>query len=152
VNIGGAGLVMAEMTCTSPQARITPGCPGLWNDAQRDAWRRIVDFVRGCGDVRIGVQLGHAGPKGSTNEPWVGAGADRPLARDNWSLLAPSARAYLPGVTAVPRAMTRADMERRGARPPPASTGWSCTARTAICSRPSSRRSPITATTPTVAR
>ena len=43
--MGGAGLVVAEMTCPSPDARITPGCPGLWNEAQRDGWKRIVDFV-----------------------------------------------------------------------------------------------------------
>jgi anthraniloyl-CoA monooxygenase len=110
--LGGAGLVMAEMTCPSADARITPGCPGLWNDVQRDAWKRIVDFVHSTTDAKIGMQLGHAGSKGSTNAPWVGAGADHPLASGNWPLIAPSAQAYLPGVTATPRAMTRADMER----------------------------------------
>jgi anthraniloyl-CoA monooxygenase len=110
--LGGAGLVMAEMTCVSADARITPGCPGLWNDAQRDAWGRIVTALHALGDARVGIQLGHAGPKGSTNVPWVGEGADRPLASGNWPLIAPSARAYLPGIGAVPRAMTRADMER----------------------------------------
>jgi anthraniloyl-CoA monooxygenase len=110
--LGGAGLVFAEMTCTSPDARITPSCPGLWNDAQRDAWKRIVDFVHQHSDAKIALQLGHAGPKGSTNEPWVGAGADRPLADGNWPLLAASDRPYEAGVTAVPRAMTRADMDR----------------------------------------
>ncbi len=109
--LGGAGLVVAEMTCTSPDARITPGCPGLWNDAQTAAWKRIVDFVHHDSDAKIGVQLGHAGPKGSTNAPWDGAGADRPLANGNWPLLAASDRAYLPeGIR--PRAMTRADMDR----------------------------------------
>ena len=136
--IGGAALVMAEMTCPSADARITPGCPGLWTDAQRDAWRRIVDFVHGSTDARIGVQIGHAGPKGSTNVPWQGAGADRPLtshghdhdhdhdrsvdddAADdddrsgNWPLFAASPVPYLPASEGgqVPRAMTRADMDR----------------------------------------
>jgi anthraniloyl-CoA monooxygenase len=113
--MGGAALVMAEMTCTSADARITPGCPGLWTDAQRDAWRRIVDFVHASTDARIGMQLGHAGPKGSTNVPWQGAGADQPLDDDgpvhNWPLIAASAVPYLSG-GAVPRAMDRDDMDR----------------------------------------
>ena len=109
--LGGAGLVVAEMTCPSPDARITPGCPGLWNDAQRDAWRRIVEFVHRESEARIAVQLGHAGPKGSTNAPWQGDGADRPLAAGNWPLLAASALPYLDGGPA-PRAMDRQDMDR----------------------------------------
>ena len=110
--LGGAGLVMAEMTCTSADARITPGCPGLWNEAQRDAWQRIVDYVHRESDAKIGIQLGHAGAKGSTNAPWEGAGADQPLAVGNWPLLAPSALPYLAEGGQVPRAMTRADMDR----------------------------------------
>ncbi len=109
--LGGAGMVVAEMTCTSADARITPGCPGLWNEAQRDAWKRIVDFVHRESDAKIAVQLGHAGPKGSTNPPWDHTGADRPLPQDNWPLIAPSALPYLPD-GAVPRAMTRDDMDR----------------------------------------
>ena len=109
--MGGAALVMAEMTCSSADARITPACPGLWNDAQRDAWRRIVQLVHQRSDARIGVQLGHAGPKGSTNAPWQGAGADQPLAKGNWPLIAASAVPYLAG-GAVPREMTRDDMDR----------------------------------------
>ncbi|MFO1286918.1 MAG: bifunctional salicylyl-CoA 5-hydroxylase/oxidoreductase [Rubrivivax sp.] len=109
--MGGAGLVMAEMTCTSPDARITPGCPGLWNDAQGAAWKRIVSWVHANSDAKIGIQLGHAGAKGSTNAPWQGDGADQPLAQGNWPLLAPSALPYLDD-GAVPRAMTRADMDR----------------------------------------
>ena len=110
--LGGAGLVMTEMTCPSADARITPGCPGLWNEAQRDAWRRIVHYVHGETDAKIGIQLGHAGAKGSTNAPWDGAGADQPLADGNWPLLAPCALPYLAEGGQVPRAMTRADMER----------------------------------------
>ena len=93
--MGGAGLVLAEMTCTSPDARITPGCPGLWNEAQRDAWKRIVDFVHRQSDAKIALQIGHAGPKGSTNAPWE-RGADQPLPAGNWPLLSASAAA-LPG-------------------------------------------------------
>ena len=72
-------MVVAEMTCPSADARITPGCPGLWNEAQRDGWKRIVDFVHRQTDAKIALQIGHAGPKGSTNAPWDGAGADQPL-------------------------------------------------------------------------
>jgi anthraniloyl-CoA monooxygenase len=110
--LGGAGLVVAEMTCPTADARITPGCPGLWNEAQRDAWTRIVDFVHRESDAKIALQLGHAGPKGSTNAPWVGAGADRPLAEGNWPLIAASAQPYLADGGQVPRAMTRTDMDR----------------------------------------
>ena len=109
--MGGAGLVMAEMTCTAPDARITPGCPGLWTDTQGAAWARIVRFVHTETDAAIGMQIGHAGPKGSTNAPWEGAGADRPLHEDNWPLLAASAVPYLPDGQ-VPRAMTETDMQQ----------------------------------------
>ncbi len=109
--LGGAALVMAEMTCTSADARITPGCPGLWTDAQGAAWQRIVGFVHGQGDAAIGMQLGHAGPKGSTNPPWQGAGADQPLDQGNWPLLSASAVPYLADGQ-VPRAMARADMDQ----------------------------------------
>jgi anthraniloyl-CoA monooxygenase len=109
--LGGAGLVMAEMTCPSADARITPGCPGLWNEAQAGAWKRIVDFVHRESDARIGVQLGHAGAKGSSNAPWQGEGADRPLRDGNWPLIAASALPYLPSGP-LPRAMTRDDMDR----------------------------------------
>lgn len=109
--MGGAALVFAEMTCVSPDARITPACPGLWNDAQREAWKRIVDYVHTHTDARIGMQLGHAGAKGSTNAPWQDDGADRPLRSGNWPLLSASAVPYLDDGP-VPRAMTRQDMDR----------------------------------------
>ncbi|RYF58187.1 MAG: bifunctional salicylyl-CoA 5-hydroxylase/oxidoreductase [Comamonadaceae bacterium] len=108
--MGGAGLVMVEMTCTSPDARITPGCPGLWNDEQASAFKRIVDFVHGASEAKIGIQLGHAGRKGSTQVGW--AQADHPLEANNWPLISASALPYLPGVSQVPQAMTRADMDR----------------------------------------
>jgi anthraniloyl-CoA monooxygenase len=110
--LGGAGMVVAEMTCTSPDARITPGCPGLWNDAQRDAWKRIVDFVHRETDARIAMQIGHAGAKGSTNAPWQGAGDNHPLASGNWPVISASAIPYLEEGGPVPRAMTRADLDR----------------------------------------
>ncbi len=108
--MGGAGLVVAEMTCTSPDARITPGCPGLWNDAQRDAWKRIVDFVHTTTDAKIALQLGHAGAKGATRVPWEGA--DQPLTQGGWPLISASPQQYLEGVSDTSRAMTRADMDR----------------------------------------
>ncbi len=108
--MGGAGLVMAEMTCPSPDARITPGCPGMWNEAQRDAWKRIVDFVHHGSDAKIGLQLGHAGAKGSTRVAWEGI--DMPLEEGNWPLISASPQQYLDGVSPWSRAMTREDMDR----------------------------------------
>jgi anthraniloyl-CoA monooxygenase len=108
--MGGAGLVFAEMTCPTPDARITPGCPGLWNDAQRDAWKRIVDFVHANSDAKIALQLGHAGAKGSTRVAWEGE--DEPLPAGNWPLISASPQQYVDGVSDWSRAMTRADMDR----------------------------------------
>lgn len=108
--MGGAGLVFCEMTCPTPDARITPGCPGLWNDEQTQAWKRIVDFVHGSTRAKIAMQLGHAGPKGSTRVPWEGE--DLPLESGNWPLLSASPQQYLDGVSAWAKAMTRADMDR----------------------------------------
>jgi len=107
--LGGAGLLYTEMTCPSADARITPGCAGLWNDAQRDAWKRVVDFVHANSDAKMGLQLGHAGRKGSTQLGWQKM--DEPLESGNWPLLSASAIAYLPQ-SQVPRAMTREDMDR----------------------------------------
>jgi anthraniloyl-CoA monooxygenase len=108
--MGGAGMVVAEMTCTSPDARITPGCPGLWNTTQRDAWKRIVDFVHQHTDAKIAMQLGHAGAKGSTRAPWDGE--DLPLPEGNWPLVSASPQQYLDGVSHWSHAMTPADMDR----------------------------------------
>ena len=106
--LGGAGLIFTEMTCVTPEGRITPGCPGLYNDEQMRAWKRIVDFVHGQSEAKICLQLGHSGPKGSTKLGWDGM--DEPLDADNWELLAPSAVPWSPS-NAMPRAMTRADMD-----------------------------------------
>jgi len=108
--LGGAGLVFTEMTCPSPEARITPACTGLWNDAQTQAWKRIVDFVHAGTTARIALQLGHSGAKGSTRVPWEGE--DLPLAEGNWPLLSASPQQYVDGVSAWSRAMTRADLDR----------------------------------------
>jgi anthraniloyl-CoA monooxygenase len=106
---GGAGLVFTEMTCTSADARISPGCTGLWNETQAAAWRRIVEFVHAESPARICLQLGHAGRKGSTQLGWQEA--DHPLSQGNWPLWAPSPLPYLPGISQVPQAMTSARME-----------------------------------------
>ncbi|MBH5337448.1 bifunctional salicylyl-CoA 5-hydroxylase/oxidoreductase [Streptomyces pactum] len=107
--LGGAGLVMTEMVCVTPEGRITPGCTGLYTDAQQAGWARVVEFAheRSPG-VAVGVQLGHSGRKGSTRLMWEGI--DEPLPSGNWPLVAPSALPYRPGVSAVPRALDRAGM------------------------------------------
>jgi anthraniloyl-CoA monooxygenase len=108
--LGGAALVFAEMTCVSADARITPSCPGMYTPEHTAAWKRIVDFVHGQTDAKIGLQLGHAGPKGSTRAMWDGI--DQPLLEANWPLIAASAQQYLPGVSQLAREATEADMER----------------------------------------
>src|SRR6185312_15767759 len=80
--IGGAGLIFTEMTCVSRDARITPGCAGLWNDEQEAAWHRIVDFVHANSAAKFALQLGHAGRKGATKLMWEGM--DRPLEDGGW--------------------------------------------------------------------
>lgn len=105
---GGASMVMVEMTSPTSEGRITPGCPGLWNDVQQAAFQRIVAFTHANTSARIGLQLGHSGPKGSTQVGWDQM--DEPLQGDNWPLLSASAVAY--GVqNQVPRAMSRLDMD-----------------------------------------
>ena len=107
---GGAGLVMTEMTCVAPDARITPVCPGMWNDDQRDMWARIVRFVHEHTPAKIGLQLGHAGAKGATKTMWDGI--DQPLESGAWPLIAASETQYLDGVSQTAREMTRDDMRR----------------------------------------
>jgi len=106
--LGGAGLVIAEMTCVSADARITPRCPGLYLPEHTLAWARIVDFVHAASDAKIGIQLGHAGAKGSTRPMWEGI--DQPLAQGNWPLVAASPQQYLAGVSQVARQASEADM------------------------------------------
>jgi anthraniloyl-CoA monooxygenase len=107
---GGAGLIVTEMTCVAPDARITPGCTGLWNEAQGDAWKRIVDFVHRHSPAKIALQLGHAGRKGSTQLGWQQM--DHPLAEGNWPLISASAAPYLAGLSQTPRAMAAEDFAR----------------------------------------
>ncbi|MFJ8013231.1 bifunctional salicylyl-CoA 5-hydroxylase/oxidoreductase [Streptomyces sp. NPDC096339] len=107
--LGGAGLVMTEMVCVSEEGRITPGCAGLWTQEQATAWNRIADFVHtSAPGTALGVQLGHAGRKGSTRVMWEGM--DDPLPAGNWPLVAASALPYRPGVSAAPRALDEADL------------------------------------------
>jgi anthraniloyl-CoA monooxygenase len=106
--LGGAGLVFTEMTCVSPEGRISPGCTGLWNQDQVAGWKRIVDFVHANSKAKICLQLGHSGAKGSTKLGWEGN--DVPLDDGNWPVMSASDVAWSP-VNQVPRAMTRADMD-----------------------------------------
>ncbi|AXK34964.1 bifunctional salicylyl-CoA 5-hydroxylase/oxidoreductase [Streptomyces armeniacus] len=107
--LGGAGLVMTEMVCVSPEGRITPGCTGLWTPEQAAHWRRITDFVHAQSPgTAIGVQLGHSGRKGSTRLMWEGI--DDPLPDGNWPLVAPSPLPYRQGVSQTPRALGRAEL------------------------------------------
>jgi anthraniloyl-CoA monooxygenase len=106
---GGAGLVCIEMTCVSPEGRITPGCTGMYAPEHEAAWKRIVDFVHAETDAKICCQLGHSGAKGSTQLGWEEM--DAPLPAGNWPVLAPSAVAWSPR-NQVPHAMTRADMDK----------------------------------------
>ena len=107
--LGGAGLVFGEMTCVSPDARITPGCLGLWNEAQTVGWKRIADFIHSNSSAKVGIQLGHAGRKGATRVAWEGI--DQPLDEGAWPLISASAISYLTH-SQIPKAMDRDDMDR----------------------------------------
>jgi len=107
--IGGPGLIFTEMTCVAADARITPGCTGLWNDEQEAAWKRITGFVHANSAAKICLQLGHAGRKGATRLMWEGM--DRPLPEGAWPIVSASPLPYYPE-SQVPREMSRADMDR----------------------------------------
>jgi anthraniloyl-CoA monooxygenase len=107
--VGGAGLVMAEMTNVSPEARISPGCTGLYRPEHASAWRRIVDFVHEHSRAKIGVQLGHAGRKASTKVMWEGD--CEPLDSGGWPIVSASPIPYFEH-SPVPRELERADMEK----------------------------------------
>lgn len=107
--LGGAGLVFTEMTCVSPEGRISPGCTGMYSNAHTAAWARIVDFVHSHSPAKICLQLGHSGRKGSTKRMWEGQ--DQPLDEGNWPVMGPSPLPYSPH-NQVPRAMSEEDMAR----------------------------------------
>jgi len=105
--MGGAGLVIAEMTDVSPEGRISLGCTGLYDDKHARAWKKIVDFVHKHSTAKIGIQLGHAGRKGASTREWEG---DEALPEDQaWPLLAPSPIPWSKGKR-TPREMTAEDM------------------------------------------
>ena len=107
--MGGAGLLFTEMTAVSEEGRITPGCAGIYNDAQAEAWKRIVDFVHRSSPARVGLQLGHAGPKASTQLGWQRM--DAPLAEGNWPIVAASDLPFGPD-NQVPVPLDEAGMAR----------------------------------------
>ncbi|MGA7280476.1 MAG: bifunctional salicylyl-CoA 5-hydroxylase/oxidoreductase [Acidimicrobiia bacterium] len=106
--VGGAGLVMTEMTCISPQGRISPGCTGIWDEEQAVTWARIVEFAHAQTRAKMGLQIGHSGPKGSTKLMWEDDTA--PLDSGNWEIIGPSPIRYRPDGQ-VPREMSRHDMD-----------------------------------------
>ena len=107
--LGGAGLVITEMTDVSADGRITLGCTGLYTDEHTAAWKRIVDFAHSHTQAKIGIQLAHAGRKGSTSHDWEND--DVPLTEGGWQTIGPDARPFLPDWPA-PKQMDRADMDR----------------------------------------
>lgn len=109
---GGMALIYVEMTCPSPEARITRGCPGLWSDKQEEDWKKIVDFVHENTETKICMQLGHAGRKGSTQRGWEKM--DYPIEQEdkNWSLISASELPYFEGVSQTPKEMDRTDMDK----------------------------------------
>lgn len=107
--IGGAGLIITEMTCPSPEARITTGCTGLWSDAQEAQWARLVRFIHQTSRAKVALQLGHAGRKGSTNVP--AKGEDMPMATGNWPLVSASPIAFIEGTSQTPAELDRAGMD-----------------------------------------
>lgn len=108
---GGAGLVIAEATAVSPEGRITPGCAGLWNDKQAEAFAPVVGAIKAAGAVP-GIQIGHAGRKASANRPWEGDDHIPESDPRGWQTIAPSAIPFGAGLPKVPRAMTLDDIAR----------------------------------------
>jgi anthraniloyl-CoA monooxygenase len=110
--VGGMGLMFVEMTCPSPDARISLGCPGLWTDAQEAQWTRLVDFVHGSTEAKIAMQLGHSGRKGATQLGWEKA--DHPIvdAEAGWPVVSASPLPWIDGISPVPKEIDRADMDR----------------------------------------
>jgi len=108
--VGGAGLVIAEATGVSPEGRITPGCTGIWNDAQGQAWSRIAAYVKRY--TVPGIQIAHAGRKASANRPWEGDDHMKPDDPRAWTPIGPSANAFGANLPIAPHAMTKVDIAR----------------------------------------
>ncbi|HWA91501.1 MAG TPA: NADH:flavin oxidoreductase/NADH oxidase [Rhizomicrobium sp.] len=108
--IGGAGLVIAEATAVAPEGRITPGCTGLWNDTQLEAFAPIAAFVKRY--TVPGIQIAHAGRKASANRPWEGDDHMKPGDPRAWQPIGPSADAFGANLPIVPHAMSKADIAR----------------------------------------
>jgi anthraniloyl-CoA monooxygenase len=105
--LGGAGLILTEMTCVAPEARISLGCTGMYRDEHVSAWHRITDMIHRWTPARVCLQLGHSGSKGSTKLMWEGN--EQPLETGQWLVMGPSPYAYRDGMQ-VPREMSRDDM------------------------------------------
>ncbi|NNL87742.1 MAG: bifunctional salicylyl-CoA 5-hydroxylase/oxidoreductase [Marinicaulis sp.] len=110
---GGAGLIFVEMTCPTPDARITPGCTGLWSEEQEADWKRLVENIHETSASKIALQLGHAGRKGSTKTPMADEKGrmDIPLEDDNWPIYSASPIPYFDGVSATPKELPPAQMD-----------------------------------------
>jgi len=107
---GGAALVYTEMTDVSADARITPGCTGLWSDEQQHAWARIVGFAHKHTNTKMAIQLGHAGPKGSTKKPWDSKMSDEPLDEGGWEIVSASAVPFA-DYSDTPKEISRDEMQ-----------------------------------------
>jgi anthraniloyl-CoA monooxygenase len=107
--LGGAGLVMAEMTDVSRDARISVACAGLYKPEHREAWKRVVDFIHRETPAKVGIQLGHAGRKGATRKLWEGD--SEPLESGGWPVVSASPIPYFPDRSQTPRALSRRDMD-----------------------------------------
>jgi anthraniloyl-CoA monooxygenase len=107
--LGGAGLIVTEMTCVSPEGRITPGCTGMYCPEHASQWKRVTQFVHKNSESKISLQLGHSGRKGSTKIAWERM--DEPLDKGNWEVIAPSPIRHAESMH-MPREMTRVDMDK----------------------------------------
>lgn len=93
---GGFGLVMTEATAVSPEGRTSPHDVGIWSDEQAAAWARIAEFAKGQGAV-VGMQLSHAGRKGSTYRPFDEHQGSVPAELGGWQTVGPDSMPY-PGL------------------------------------------------------
>ena len=105
---GGAGLIYVEMTCVSPEGRITPGCTGLYSQEHELSWKRIIDFIHLETEAKISCQIGHSGRKGSTQLGWEKM--DAPLKNGNWPIISASPIPWSKN-NAVPDEITELKME-----------------------------------------